>query len=158
VLDLAKHSGSSIYADDVWWKPDWVGISERDDRWTLTFPDGTVTQLRFDFAFTLVIDQGLDIRIESPFIFREPNASQTLLAPEHNGTLGSLLRLHQAKVVRADALRVGQLEIDFEDGSAIVVEPDGNFENFNVRTPDGEMLIGLPSGGIARFPAKSARP
>ena len=113
--------------------------------------------MRFDFACTLVIDQGLDVRIESPFAFSEPDGSRMLLEPEHNATLGALLRLHQGTVVPAEVLRLGQLEIDFEEGSAILVEPDVNFENFNVTTPNCEMLIGLPSGGVAHFPARSTR-
>lgn len=131
---------------------------EDADRWSLAVGDGTVTQLRFDFAFTVVIDAGIDIRIELPFVFTEPNASKVVLDPERNATLGALLRLHQAVVVRADVLRVGQLEIDFEDGSTIIVEPQGHYESFNVTTPNGEMLVGLASGSVAHFGPRSTRP
>lgn len=50
-------------------QPDDVGLTEGRGTWVLPIGDGKITQIRIDYAFTLVLESWIEIRIEMPFTY-----------------------------------------------------------------------------------------
>ena len=48
----------------------------------------------------------------------------------------------------------GVLTIDFEGGDQVVVPVNQSYENWQLLYSDGTMLIGLPGGGITKYPPR----
>ncbi len=116
------------------------------DRWVVPVGDGTVIQLRLDYAFTLVVETGFELRIESDFTFADDNGGHTY-EPDEHAALGPVLTLHQAVVSSAEVLKDGHLIVLFADGRSLRVPPDDEFEAFNVAGPNQQLLVALPGGG-----------
>jgi hypothetical protein len=132
-----------------------------DGRWELPIVGGSVTQVRIDFAFGLVIhgpardDVSCEVRISSPFCYESGGASGTV-DPEQTERLAPLLVLHDAIVVAASATDSGHLELRFERGRTISVPPDPNYEAWylsvtNRTTKRTTALVSLPGSGTATF-------
>ncbi|SDZ32755.1 DUF6188 family protein [Herbiconiux ginsengi] len=110
-----------------------------------------VTQLRFDFGFTIVTE-GSEIRIETPFQLIGLDAETRMIDPEQPSRADELLELHQA-YVDGDCFDDGRLELRFSNGFTVNVASDINFEAWALTRGSGEMAVATPGGGVAIFRA-----
>ncbi len=131
-----------------------AGLVEQHTRWLLPVVDGTVTQIRVDYAFTLVIDH-YSIRINTPFTFSRGD-DHSKHDPEDPGTLAPLLTLHQATLREGVLSKDGVLTLSFRDGTTLTVPPNDQYEAWEATgelppvTPSFQ-VIALPGGGLAVF-------
>jgi hypothetical protein len=131
-----------------------AGLVEQHTRWLLPVAEGAVTQIRIDYAFTLVIDH-YSIRINTPFTVSRGEEHSTY-DPEAPETLAPLLGLHRA-ILREGVLRKdGLLRLSFRDGTTLTVSPDDRYEAWEAAgelapvTPRFQ-VIAIPGGGLAVF-------
>ena len=110
-----------------------------------------MSQLRVDFALTLLLDDDSVIRIEAPFDLKSPDDSFRLPLGKPHEVSPALPLLHQA-IALARIERVGSLRLEFEDGWTIDVPPDSEYESWQVTVATAGMWVGLPGGGVAVFP------
>lgn len=121
----------------------------------LPIGDGKITQICIDFAFTLVLESWISIRIETPFSYGIQSAMQQF-EPSDGPGLAPLLALHQATVTSAEIRKDGRLTVAFADGNVLLVLPDDQYEAFSVAGSLPPIrrefkFIALPGGGLARF-------
>ncbi|WP_410809086.1 DUF6188 family protein [Micromonospora sp. 067-2] len=131
-----------------------AGLIEQTGRWLLPVGDGVVTQLRIDYALTLMIEAWLEIRIEAEFSYG-PAGAERWLDPSATAGLGPLLDRHQAKVSAVEIRKDGRLTLTFADDAILAVEPDDQYEAFTVAgTPPtvsvGFHFVAVPGGGLTR--------
>jgi Family of unknown function (DUF6188) len=132
-----------------------AGPAEARGKWLLPVGDGKVTQLRIDFAFTLVLESWIEIRIGTPFSYGAAGKGRQF-EPSDSPGLAPLLGLHQATVTSAEIGKEGRLTVAFADGSQLIVPPDQRYEAFTVTgalppVRRGFSFVALPGGGLARF-------
>ena len=134
--------------------PDDAGLTEARGMWVLPVGEGKVTQLRVDFAFTLIVESWIEIRIETPFSYGAAGDARQF-EPSDSRSLAPLLGLHQSTVTSAEIGKDGRLTVAFADGGELVVPPDEHYEAFTVTgslppVRRGFSLTALPGGGLAR--------
>jgi len=139
---------------DVAQESDEAGLAEARGKWILPVGGGIVTQIRIDFAFTLVLESWIEIRIETGFSYGPPGAGRHF-DPADPMALAPLLGLHQAVVTAAKIRKDGRLTIAFA-GAVLEVGPDERYEAFQVAGSlppirRGFRFAALPGGGLARF-------
>lgn len=115
---------------------------------SLSIRDELVTQLLFDFAFSIATDGSLT-RIEGPFELISPGGAVLRVDPEHPTHSDLLLQLH-AMSVDGDAFDDGTLDLRFTNGFGIRVMPS-EYEAFSLTRKDGEMVISREDGGLTHF-------
>jgi hypothetical protein len=111
-----------------------------------------VTQLRFDFAVSLLTLQGTVVRVQSDFVVGHPGQEPVPVSIEDlaPGT-GAVMQLFGQVLVAAEATDDGALHLFFESGARMHVMPDDTFEPWSLNSGTGELLIGLPGGGSAVY-------
>lgn len=115
-----------------------------------------VTQLRFDFAFTLTFDANVDLRIETGFSMVAAGGGLETFDPDVDLVrMGDLLTLHQAEVKSAVTDEIGNLRVDFSDGRTLQCRPDQQYEAWNLSGEDGLLYVCLPGGGLAAWSART---
>ena len=132
-----------------------AGLTEIRGKWLLPVGNGKVTQIRVDYAFTLVLESWISIRIETPFSYG-PAGDARQFEPSDAAGLAPLLGLHQATVTSAEIRKDGRLTMAFADGGELVVPPDERYEAFTVTgsmppVRRGFSFTALPGGGLSRF-------
>ena len=132
-----------------------AGLTEARGKWILPIGEGKVTQLRVDYAFTLLLDSWIEIRIETPFTYGPEGAVQHF-EPSDAPSLAPLLGLHQATITSAEIRKDGRLTVAFADGAVLEVLPDERYEAFTVAgslpsVRRGFNFAAIPGGGLTRF-------
>lgn len=120
--------------------------------------NGEVTQIRFDYAFGLVIQAGeydVSIRISTVFTV-SAGTGAAMYEPEEAASLGPLLDLHKVEVRSGEVRKDGRLRLSFADGRELTVEPHDQYEAFSVTgTARADQprfdLVATPGGGLAAF-------
>ena len=131
-------------------------VTEEDaDGWTLRFAEPLVTQLRIDYAFSLVLADGAVIRIDEPFDLG--TLEETSLVPPGDVTheVAAALPLFNQSVHSVRISRSGELTIRFDEGPVIEVPVNQGYENWLISLVDGDTWVGLPGGGVSVLPASS---
>lgn len=124
------------------------------ERWMIGM---VVDTLMFDFHFYLFAhaqrdsegaEQRFRLTIGAPFDFISSEVTRSL-DPIHPAELGCLLPLLGRKLIRAKIEKIGHLEIEFETGERIVVNPDDQFEAWNIHSLGFNTgFICSPGGGM----------
>ena len=127
------------------------GIVEDAEGWSLVDDQRRIDTIQLDFRFSLVLDDGTLVVIESPFTATVDGKSIDV-APETLEGVGSVLGVLHRNLASVRALRTGALHIELSDGGRGVVPPSEDYENWQVILPDGTQFIGLPGGGVAILP------
>jgi hypothetical protein len=145
---LGHYIGMAPQADDA-------GLTEARGKWVLPIGDGRVTQIRIDYAFTLVLESWIGIRIETSFAYGIGDDSRRFEPSDASG-MAPLLALHQSAVTSAEIRKDGRLTLVFADGAVLVVLPDERYEAFTVAgslppVRRGFHFVAIPGGGLARF-------
>lgn len=129
-----------------------VELVESDDRWDVPL-EGTLEQVRADYAFTLVVDGergAFEIAIEQPFELERPgDASTELRWPDDPSALAPALALLHGGVEAAVAFKDGRLELRFAGGARLRVAAGEDFEPWTLVGPDGLRLVSVPGGELA---------
>lgn len=126
-----------------------------DDRRALVVPEGEVTQLRIDFAVTLVVtaepeDKGFLVRIGGECTLTAPDDTTTNLTPEGDPSdLAPVLRLARLGVRRTEAFNDGHLEMEFSDGTRLDVPADDDYEAWTATADNGVRIVSMPGGELA---------
>lgn len=129
-------------------------LIEADDLWVLPLAGRPVTQCRFDYAFTIVLDEpesSFEIRIEEPFEFTAVGGGQPVtLDPEADtrAMAPALAILHRA-IDRAVAYKDGRLGVEFAEGGELRVPLGPSFEAWTLVGPAGLRIVSLPGGELA---------
>lgn len=120
-------------------------------------PDQSVTQVRFDYAVTLLTDDGTQLRVESRFALRESASGDSLFVdPERAGPYASkIVALLGKRIVESVIEPGGSIEIEFEGGINLRVEPDAHYEAWDLNVGDGSKAVCLPGGGLAIWDPKT---
>ncbi len=115
---------------------------------------GCVSRISFDHAVTLLLENGGEIRIETAFeLVDEFRASALVdLKKIGNSSLTILSVLHHP-LIEATVVDDGTLELRFGNGVRMTVSPDDLFESWSYSHPSGTKIVGLPGGGICRWPS-----
>ncbi len=125
-------------------------LVETDDRWVLPLSGRTVDRLCLDFAITLTIRGGLEVKLESPFVLQRADRSEVLLVPDGDAErLSPVMSLVRGTATRVEAFKDGRLEVVFADGSKLRVPADEDFEAWQLVGPDGLLIVSLPGGELA---------
>src|ERR1022692_2862519 len=109
-----------------------------------------VTRISFDYAITLLTEEGVELRLETQFTFTEPDSEPIVIDPERPdaAALKVLGLLH--KVIRAfHVAESGSLVLAVEGGSGIRTEADDAYEAWTIAGRRGEKVVCLPGGELA---------
>jgi Family of unknown function (DUF6188) len=120
----------------------------------------TVWQVRVDNEFTLAFLRQLGDDPRTPDLRLSVGGWFTYVEPdgrEHDcgndlATLGPALRLFGQVVRQVWLSENGDLTVEFEDDSRLVVPCDPNYEPWRLWGPDGPTLASPPGGGQPRWP------
>lgn len=104
--------------------------------------------------FALVDDDAVTLRIECPFVLTDDDGSHAV-DPSVPRTLGPAVALFGATVARASASETGRLELVFEDGRTVLVEPSDEFEAWELSGPGDAKAVCRMDGGVSTWGAKS---
>ena len=120
--------------------------------WVAPIAGQLVTQLRFDYAVTLLFEGGLDVRIEHPFVVRWTDGSELTMDPESDHeSLAPVLRLRRATAVGGRAFDDGRLELAFAGGSRLSVGAGKQYEAWQFSGPQGALVVSVPGGALATW-------
>ncbi len=125
-------------------------IREDADGWTLFRHPLRIDQIQLDFRFSLMLEDGTLIIIESPFVATIDGVAATV-TPETLQHVEHALAVLHGHVAELRASRSGALRVALTDSGSIEVPPGDGYENWNVILPDGSQFIGLPDGDVATF-------
>jgi hypothetical protein len=128
---------------------------EDNDGWTFNLKESLVTQLKVDYRFTLLLENGVEIVIEEPFVLRDARGRATVPPGEKAYEVQAALPLFNQRVMQMRAFLDGTLRVAFDGGSEIEVPSSAAYENWQVVFPDGRTWVGIPGGGVTVFPARS---
>ena len=119
-----------------------------------------VCRVEVDYALGLLLFGGTpteyaSFRIDGLVTLRTPGGA----AYEFDYTKGPAafapaLSLFNQCVRRAETNEAGRLEMAFEDGHVLTVEPGQGYEAWDFNGPHGFKVIALPSGGLAVWDAE----
>ena len=107
-----------------------------------------VTAQEAEFNLTLRTDRGSELQIETPYSVRA--AGETISVSPGGSQPPSLV---DQRIKSASATETGQLEVVFESGSVLRVEPDPDFEAWTFVAPDGKRVVAMAEGELAVWSA-----
>lgn len=128
-------------------------LIEHEGYWSLPIKGFRIIQLRLDYAFGMEIgdaDSEFSLRVNTTFKL-EDSEGITSYVTEQLSEIGSALRLFNADVVDAKAFKNGRLELTFATNTVLSVEPDSQFEAWEVvsNSTDGTRVVAMPGGELA---------
>ena len=126
-------------------------LVEYRDYWLMPLQGKMITRCLVDSAFGIELwdsDSTITIRIEGSFTFREQGTDQ-LLSPEHPTALGPVLATVGKTVTAVRACKNGRLEVHFGDGSGLSVEPDAEYEAWEIVSSGGLRVVCTPGGSVS---------
>ncbi|GHD83119.1 hypothetical protein CLV85_2080 [Salinibacterium amurskyense] len=132
-------------------------LIEGDDHWVLPIADLLVTQLRFDFAVTLIFEEHFHVRMEGVIaLSSDVGSSDSVIEVEGDvDQLVPLLRLKTATVREGLAFKDGRLELTFTDGSRLVAPAGQAYESWQLAGPHGLLIVSVPDGGLTIWMPKT---
>jgi len=131
-----------------------------DGGWQLPIVGCNVGRCIVDYAFALEFhesEQAVLLRIEGSFLVSNGQYAQRL-NPEEPAELGPGLALVHRVVQSARASSEGKIEISFEGGHMIAVEPDLRFEAWEICGPSGMRVVCGPGGRMSVWQPAEAEP
>jgi hypothetical protein len=137
------------------------GAIQRDDGgWCLPIEHRGVSRCAVDHAFVLEFHEGAEstvVRIEGEFTIVERGQACRLTPSEPRG-LGPAVALFGQVVSSARVSEKGRLEIAFDDGRSMRVEPDTRYEAWEFFGPGGMRAVCAPGGTISVWQPKDDAP
>jgi hypothetical protein len=122
--------------------------------WRLSMDEGYIQGLEIDYRLGFLLgDKTESARLwfASPCRIKEEN-KVTHLVPESATTLAPALALFNAKVTDISFEKTGQLSLHLKDGRSVEVDPDEQFEAWEISSDTlGGILTCPPGGDLSRF-------
>jgi hypothetical protein len=87
-----------------------------------------------------------ELVIETPFTLTDTSGHQTLLTPATGPSLAPLLGLFAKSVTEAEVTGQGALSLGFDDGTRLSVEPDPDYESWNLTGSGIDPVLVGPGG------------
>ena len=115
----------------------------------------SVARCVVDHAFALEAFRDGDVvslRIEGPFIITQ-NGAECVLDPNAPANLGTAIALVRGLVKRARASAEGRLHLEFDDGREVTVEPNDDFEAWDLTGPKDAKAVCRAGGGVSTWGA-----
>lgn len=123
-------------------------------KWTtIDCPQCTINQIRYDYAFTLIIDgnTSLEVRIERSFIIHHHNSIKfDLKSPSKEALYLSTIGLHNV-VKTISYSEAGDLKIEAESIVYDVYRSSGDYEAWQINRDDGLIVVSMPNGSVAMW-------
>jgi hypothetical protein len=124
--------------------------------WRLPIEQRAVSRCIVDHAFALEFHEGEHsavVRIEGSFTVLDQGRVHRL-TPTAPKDLGPAVGLFGQVVRSATASAEGKLEIAFEDGRALSVNPDARYEAWEIYGPRGMRAVCTPGGEVSVWQPK----
>ena len=131
-------------------------LQPNDGGWRLPIEQRVVSRCIVDHGFTLEFHadgEKAAVRIEGAFTVFDRGRSHQL-SPAAPTELGPAVGLFGQVVQAARASAAGRLEITFEDGRMLYVEPDARYEAWEISGPSGMRAVCTPGGAISVWQPK----
>lgn len=111
----------------------------------------SVERVAFDFAVTLITDDGAEIRIETAFTLRTPNGASAVIDPAEPGDPAAVLTsvLHEMITGATANDATGSLDLEFVHGGRVEVLPSDAYEAWSFTAQGGVRAVALPGGGLS---------
>ena len=127
---------------------------QRDGNWILPVAGANVTQYRLAHSLYRLImlkpRVSVEVRIEGPFRLSRPGQADVHLQPSAGEeTLRPAFELLGLAVREGVAHSGGRLAVHFKDGSTLSVDPDDEYEAWEVTSSWGLRIVAPPGGGLA---------
>ncbi|MGL4297726.1 MAG: DUF6188 family protein [Candidatus Neomicrothrix subdominans] len=122
----------------------------------LDIADRIVEEVTSEYAITLGLAGGAQLRIETQCELNEPGRALLVIDPQNLDTDQGLQRTLVGRAVEEATAEVetGSLAVAFEGGTTLRVLPSSDFEAWAVTWPDGVTVVCLPGGGLSRWGAQ----
>jgi len=131
-------------------------LQRSEGGWRLPIEHCRVSRCFVDHAFALEFHEGEQsavVRIEGTFAIRDQGRVHRL-TPSAPKELGPAVGLFGQVVRSATASTRGELEIAFEDGGVLSVQPDARYEAWEIYGPDGMRAVCTPGGEVSVWQPK----
>jgi hypothetical protein len=112
------------------------------------FADQRVSQLRFDYAVTILGDKGDLVTIKRDFDFVTSTGETQRSACDDGRPVETLEGLLHQAVTALQVTDGGMLNVSFEGGCRIAVGPDLQHEAWTLNVQDGALYACAPGGDI----------
>jgi hypothetical protein len=113
-----------------------------------------VTQVRFDFAVSILTLQGTVVRVQNDFLVSHPGDEPVFVPIEDLVPAARpVMRLFGQVLESAETNDAGALSLVFQSGARLDISPDASLEPWSVNSASGGLLVGLPGGGTASYAA-----
>jgi hypothetical protein len=133
-------------------------FQKNEEGWCLPLEQRGVSRCAVDHAFSLEFyegEQAAVLRIEGEFTISDRDRVYRL-SPSVPMELGPAVALFGQVVRSARTSAEGKLELAFEDGRTLSVEPDACYEAWEVSGPDGMRAVCTPGGAISVWQPKGS--
>ena len=132
-------------------------LHPRDGGWQLPLEQQVVGRCSVDHAFALEfydLNETAAVRIEGAFsVFDRGHSHQ--LPPAAPWELGPAMGLVGHVVTSARVSGTGRLEIAFDDGRMLFVDPDALYEAWEIVGPRGMHVVCAPGGAVSVWQPKN---
>jgi hypothetical protein len=106
-----------------------------------------VSRVEFDYAVSLLTEDGCVLRIETTFTL-----SAALVNPaDAAGHAEALVGLLHCRIEAAEASQSGALRLRFDGDRELSVEPDARYEAWTLAAPGGVHVVCTPGGGVTTW-------
>jgi hypothetical protein len=112
-----------------------------------------VTEESADYALSLRTDADYEIRIETDFSMRTPKGDVAFTLGQTSLDPGTFSLLVDHAVTASSATDAGTLELTFDNGTSLRVEPDDSYEAWTIAGPNGRKIVCLPGGKVTAWGA-----
>ncbi|MFC4337608.1 DUF6188 family protein [Salininema proteolyticum] len=112
----------------------------------------SVAKIEHYLPVTMRTDTGWVIQIENDMQMSITAAGREQLNRESPELPGRLRKVVEESTVTAATMTDGVLELQFSSGIELVVEPDPEFESWNIVGPSRQRVICAPGGELVYFP------
>jgi hypothetical protein len=114
----------------------------------------TLTRVGSDHAVSLHTDSGAQIRIEAAFELDSEGTATSGAPEELEDAWLALQSLRRQQISSATAAESGALRVTFSGGAELHVPPDDALEAWTFAGAAGDLVVCLPGGGLATWPAR----
>jgi hypothetical protein len=133
-------------------------IKEENYGWIISFPNCIVRLIKIDFRLGILLADGDDtfeLLIETPFNLENSDGTVSCV-PENSESLGPILSLINIRVISLEIQRTGKMHIKFDAGFSIDIEPDPDYEAWQLGGSSGFLFVCPPEGNVTFFQLKGS--
>ncbi len=124
-----------------------------DFGWLLKMDEGRIQRIEVDFRLGLYFgdkNETASLHIGTPCNIKS-EGKNTRLVPDAPWTLAPALTLFNAEIANVSIQKTGFLTAKLKDGRSLEIEPDEQYEAWQVGSTNGFLLVCSPGGEVAMF-------